>query len=82
MTRSTYPLKLADSVKREAQRRAKEDGVSLNHWLSNAVAKELGAVETASEFLKRRAEGGSPEEFIRLLKESPNTPPMPGDEID
>jgi len=69
-------------VKREAQRRAKEDGVSLNHWLSNAVAKELGAVETASEFLKRRAEGGSPEEFIRLLKESPNTPPMPGDEID
>jgi hypothetical protein len=41
--------------KREAQRRAQEDGVSLNHWLLNAVAKELGAVETASEFLKHRA---------------------------
>jgi hypothetical protein len=45
------------------------------------ASKDLGAAETASEFFKRRAEGGSPEEFIRLLKQSPDKPPIPGDEI-
>ena len=46
--KSTYPLKLPVSIKRAAQRLAKEDGVSLNQWIAVAVAQKVGAAETAA----------------------------------
>jgi predicted HicB family RNase H-like nuclease len=33
MSKATYPFKLPLSVKKAAQRLAKEDGVSLNQWM-------------------------------------------------
>jgi hypothetical protein len=81
MNRSTYPLKLPISIKKEAQRLAKEDGVSLNHWISVAVAQKIGSVETAAEFFKRRGQGGSPERLRAFLARVPNREPDPGDEI-
>ena len=82
MSRPTYPLKLSESIKKEAQRLAKEDGVSLNHWISAAVARRAGVEETAALLLARRSAGGSRGEFIKLLKQSPNRAPDAGDEID
>jgi hypothetical protein len=82
MSRSTYPLKLPISIKKEAQRLAKEDGVSLNHWISVAVAQKIGAVETAAELLKRRAAGATGEELKYILGRVPNRPPDAGDEIE
>jgi hypothetical protein len=81
MKHSRYPLRLPEWARKEAQRLAKEDGVSLNHWISVAVAQKIGAAETAAEFFERRSAGGSREEFLRLLKQAPNRPPDPGDEI-
>jgi len=52
MSKSTYPLKLPLSIKKVAQRLAKEDCVSLNQWIAAAVAEKVGVVETAAEFLK------------------------------
>ena len=34
MSKQTYPLKLPLSIKREAERLAREDGVSLNQWIA------------------------------------------------
>jgi hypothetical protein len=81
MSRSTYPLKLPNSVKKEAQRLAKEDGVSLNHWISVAVAQKIGAVETAAEFFKRRGSGAKGRSLHEFLDRVPSRPPDPGDEI-
>jgi hypothetical protein len=55
MNKAAYPLKLPNSIKQAAQRLAKEDGVSLNQWISSAVAQKVGSVETAAAFFKRRA---------------------------
>lgn len=55
MSKATYPLKLPLSIKKAAQRLAKEDGVSLNQWIASAVAEKVGVVETAAEFFKKRA---------------------------
>jgi predicted HicB family RNase H-like nuclease len=44
MSKATYPLKLPLSIKKAAQRLAKEDGVSLNQWISAAVAEKVGVV--------------------------------------
>jgi len=82
MNRSTYPLKLPNSIKKEAQRLAKEDGVSLNHWISVAVAQKIGVVETAAEFFKRRSAGATGETLGYFLDRVPNRPPDPGDEIE
>jgi hypothetical protein len=60
MNKPSYPLKLPASVKLAAQRLAKEDGVSLNQWISLAVAEKIGAVETAADVLRVRAGNARP----------------------
>jgi predicted HicB family RNase H-like nuclease len=47
MSRATYPLQLAHSIKKAAQRLAKEDSVSLNQWIVAAVAENMAVVATA-----------------------------------
>jgi hypothetical protein len=80
MSKMSYPLKLPASIKKAAQRLAKEDGVSLNQWISVAVAEKIGAVETAADFFKRRAAGAKPEELDWFLDRALGGPVMPGDE--
>jgi len=55
MTRAYYPLKLPASVNAAAARLAREDGVSLDQWITAAIAQKIGVVETAADFLARRA---------------------------
>jgi HicB-like protein involved in pilus formation len=81
MSKATYPLKLPNSIKAAAARLAKEDGVSLNQWIATAVAQKVGAVETAAEFFKRRANGRTGEGLGRILDKVPDRPPDPGDEL-
>ena len=81
MSKATYPLKLPNSIKAAAARLAKEDGVSLNQWIATAVAQKVGAVETAAEFFKRRANGHTGEGVGRILDKVPDRPPEPGDEL-
>jgi len=81
MSKATYPLKLPLSVKKAAQRLAKEDGVSLNQWIAAAVAERVGVVETAAEFFKKRAGSATGAGLMRFLKNAPKVPPEPGDEV-
>ena len=81
MSKATYPLKLPASIKAAAARLAKEDGVSLNQWITAAVAQKIGAVETAADFFKRRAGNASPEDLKAFLANAPDVSPEPGDEI-
>jgi hypothetical protein len=81
MSKGTYPLKLLDSVKQEAIRLAKEDGVSLNQWIGSAVAQKIGAVQTAAEFLKSRAGKATGEGLLEILKRVPSRGIAPGDEF-
>lgn len=75
MSKGTYPLKLPSSVKAAAARLAKEDGVSLNQFIAAAVAEKVGTLETAGEFLRRRAAGAKPEDLLRFLRGAPDTAP-------
>lgn len=81
MSKATYPLKLPSSIKNAAVRLAKEDGVSLNQWIASAVAQKVGAVETAAEFLKRRAGGATGGRLKEYLDLAPDRAPDPGDEL-
>ena len=79
--RYKYPLQLPMSLKETAARLAREDGVSLNQWITVAVAQKVGAVETADALLTRRAATARPGDLARYLDRSPDSPPVLGDEL-
>lgn len=81
MSKATYPLKLPMSVKKAAQRLAKEDGVSLNQWIAAAVAEKVGVVETAAEFFKKRAGKSTGSEMAKYLRRAPRAAPLPEDQL-
>jgi len=80
MSKATYPLKLPHSIKRAAQRLAKEDGVSLNQWIAAAVAEKVGVVETAAEFFRKRAGQTTGAGLMKFLRRAPDVKPEPEDE--
>ncbi len=79
MSKATYPLKLPMSIKKAAQRLAKEDGVSLNQWIAVAVAEKVGVAETAVDFFKRRAGKATGEGLMRFLRRAPKVRPEADD---
>jgi hypothetical protein len=79
MSKATYPLKLPLSIKKAAQRLAKEDGVSLNQWIAAAVAEKVGVVETAADFFQKRAGKATGAGMMRFLRTAPKTAPDPED---
>ncbi|MBS0505276.1 MAG: pilus assembly protein HicB [Proteobacteria bacterium] len=81
MSKASYPLKLPASVKEAAARLAKDDGVSLNQWIAVATAQKIGVVETASDFLKRRAGNTRPEGMSPFLDKAKREAPPAGDQI-
>jgi HicB family len=81
MSKATYPLRLPVSIKKAAQRLAKEDGVSLNHWIAAAVAQKVGVVEIAADFFKKRAGKATGAGLMKFLRTAPKAGPGPEDEI-
>ena len=65
MSKSTHLLKLPTSVKTAAARLAKAEGVSLNQFIAAAVAEKVGVMETAREFLERRADNKKARDVAR-----------------
>ena len=74
MTKTSYPLKIPVSVKDAARRLAREDGVSLNQWISVAIAEKIGVVETAAAFLRKRAGDARPEDMPPFLDRAGDEP--------
>lgn len=81
MNDSKYPVSLPPSLGNAALKLAEEDGLSLNEWVSIAVAQKIGSVETAEAFFKRRAYGADQIDFLDILRNAPDRAPDPGDEL-
>ncbi|MFO1509048.1 MAG: toxin-antitoxin system HicB family antitoxin [Steroidobacteraceae bacterium] len=80
MSKSTYPLKLPNSIKSAAAELAREEGVSLNQFIAAAVAEKVGVLRTTAEFLRERAGKARPKDLLRHVRAAPKVPPMVGDE--
>ncbi|MCL4819886.1 MAG: pilus assembly protein HicB [Vicinamibacteria bacterium] len=79
MSKAAYPLKLPVSVKTAAARLAKADGVSLNQFIAVAVAEKVGVLETAEEFLGRRAGKAKPRDLLKFLRNAKSEEPAEAD---
>lgn len=81
MSKATYPLKLPLSIKKAAQRLAKEDGASLNKRIAVAVAEKVGMVETAADFFQQRAAAATGKGMMKFLRGAPNVAPETQDRL-
>jgi hypothetical protein len=79
MSKSTYPLKLPNSVKNAAAELAKVDGVSLNQFIASAVAEKVGTLQTVRLFLQERAGTAKPKDLLKYLRRAPKVTPADDD---
>ncbi len=73
-------LEIPESLLKRAEELAQEDGVSLDIWVTSALAQKIGVVETAAEFFKLRKDGAG-KGLQHYLDMIPDVPPEPGDEL-
>lgn len=77
---STLSLRLPNSLHDRVRKLAEAEGVSINQFISTAVAEKLSALMT-SDYLEGRAARGSKESFDAALGKIPNIPAQDDDTL-
>ena len=77
---SSFPLRLASSLQKEARKTAEREGVSLNQLINLAVAEKISALRT-EEFFRERGAHANFAKARKLLKQAGEEPPRDGDEL-
>ena len=77
---STYPLRLPKSLKNKVAKVAKQDGSSINQFITIAVAEKISVLETEKLFVSRMKEADA-DAFRSLLFRTGGKPPRAGDEL-
>jgi predicted DNA-binding ribbon-helix-helix protein len=77
---STLSLRLPNSIHGHIKEIAEDEGVSINQFISTAVAEKISALTTKS-YLEKRAKNADRSAFRSILDKVPDRTPLPGDEI-
>ncbi|MCP4266535.1 MAG: toxin-antitoxin system HicB family antitoxin [Gammaproteobacteria bacterium] len=71
---STLSLRLSDSLHKEVKSLVKEEGISINQFISSAVAEKMSALLT-EQYLIKRAKSGDKKAFLKAMPKVPNSTP-------
>jgi hypothetical protein len=77
---TTLNLRLAQSLHRMVGEIAQREGISVEQFISTAVAEKVAALVT-EEYLGERAKRASVAEALAILDRIPDVDPDPGDEL-
>jgi hypothetical protein len=77
---STYPLRLPRSIRAGVEQMSKQDGISINQFVSIAVAEKLAMMQAQTFFAERSARADLAA-FDRLMQRTGGQPPQSGDEV-
>ena len=77
---STLNVQLPDSLYRSLQELAEQDGISIDHFVTVAVAEKISALTTES-YLQERAKQGSRDKYMAILAKVPDIEPEPDDRL-
>lgn len=77
---SNLSLRLPESLHKQVKAFAKQEGVSINQFVTTALAEKLSALMT-QDYLRARAERGDREAFERALAKVPDVPPEERDRL-
>ena len=75
---STLSLRLPDSLHQQVKVLARQDGISINQFISTAVAEKMAALVT-EEHLRERAQAGNESDFFKALSKVPAVDPIEKD---
>ena len=75
---STYPLRLPRSIRAGVERISRQDGTSINQFVSIAVAEKLAMMQ-AETFFTERAVRADLAAFDVLMQRPTGQPPQDGD---
>ncbi len=78
---STLSLRLPESLHKQLEELARREGVSINQFISTAVAEKLTALMTA-EYLEERARRGERARFDAVLAKIPDAQPDAADQLE
>lgn len=78
---SALNLRLPDSVHRHIREIAKEDGVSINLFITSAVSEKISAL-TTEDYISKRARRARRGAFTKVLDRVPKRQPLPGDALE
>jgi hypothetical protein len=78
---SKVEVQLPESVIEHARKLAERDGISLDYFVSLAIAERISAVR-AMEYLEERGRRGDREKFLAALRSAPDVEPAPEDRLD
>ena len=77
---STLSLRLPDSLHNEVKLLAKHDGISINQFVSSAVAEKMSALLT-EQYLLQRAKKGNKQFFLDAMSRVPDVEPDEKDQL-
>ncbi len=77
---STLSLRLPDSLHEQIKKLAKQDGISINQFVSSAVAEKMSALMTV-DYLEKRARNSSKSKFKKALSKIKDTEPEEFDRL-
>ena len=77
---SSLSLRLPNSLHRHVKEFAEKEGVSINQFISTAVAEKMSAL-SVEDYLEARAQKGSKSNLTKLLKKVPDVEPEEHDRI-
>ncbi|MCA9970622.1 MAG: toxin-antitoxin system HicB family antitoxin [Anaerolineales bacterium] len=78
---STLSLRLPDYVHNAVRELAQKEGISINQFITLAVAEKLSALMT-EDYLAERAQRGSREKYDAVLAKVPDVEPESYDRLD
>lgn len=77
---TTISLRLPDSLHEAVRELAQQDGSSINHFVTLALAEKVAALATET-YLSLRAARGKQAQFRAALANVADIPPIEGDEL-
>ena len=77
---SALSLRLPRSIHQHIREIAKNEGVSINQFVSSAVSEKISAIMT-EDYLKSRAKRAKKSDLKKILDNVPNRKPILGDEL-
>ncbi len=78
---STLSLRLPDYLHNSIRELARKEGISINQFITLAVAEKMSALMT-EDYIAERAKRGSREKFDAILAKVPDVEPEEFDQLD
>ena len=77
---STLSLRIPESLHKRVIELSKKDKISINQFVSSALAEKIAALDTLN-YLEDRAKRGKREKYLKVLAKIPDVEPVAYDEL-